>query len=166
MKKILISSLLTAALIFCDDAIVSAQSQQFFSTNLATASTNLLLTGDVKIAQIQLIGGANQAATVKFYDNNVAGNTNVLAAVTTRVEYVTNLALTNITSAGLTNIQTNTVWYETTVTNAASTNLLPSRIFIAPINTVATYPVNFVFVNGIVASTDTNVTVIVTYRTR
>lgn len=141
-----------------------------YSTNItytSAAATNLLVfTNSVKIAQVQVLAGAT-FANIGLYDNNATNATYTNAAYVTRLEYSTNAVSTFVSPlTGMTNIQTNLQWFETTVTNGISTNNFPTRNFVAPANTLGTYPVNILMSKGLAFSgtAGTNVTVIITYR--
>lgn len=162
MKK-LFYSLLTTITLFVGNSI---QAQSFFaSTNVAVASTNLILIGPAKAYQLQILAGATSPVTVKLYDNNVTGNTNIAPAYIGYTNYLTNVTYSYISPlTGTTNFQTNSMIAGVSITNAASTNILQAYVFYAQANTLATYNINFLPVKGIVVETSTNASVTIAYR--
>lgn len=161
MKSFIKSLVLGGSLLF---ALSSFGQQYIASTNLTSASTNLLTIIPGRIYQLTLSAGS-QNAQVTLYDNNVKGNTNISPAYIGYTNYTTNLASTYISAlTGTTNIQTNSVIFGGFVTNTASTNLLPGTTYFVQANTVVTYPIAWVTTKGVVAVNDTNVAIALFYR--
>lgn len=161
MKKFLYSLLTSLTLI----GGTSLQAQSFFaSTNVAVASTNLILIGPAKAYQLQILAGATSPVTVKLYDS-ITGNTNISPAFVGYTNYLTNVTYSYVSPlTGMTNFQTNSMIAGVSITNAASTNILQSYVFYAQANTLATYNINFLPTKGIVVETSTNASVTIAYR--
>lgn len=138
-------------------------------TNFITAvTTNLiLLTNPCKIANIQLIAGANatNGFQVDLFDNNATNVTITNAAFTNRVEFTTNQVTTTISPlTGVTNIFTNLQFFETNIVFGTATNNLPFRSFFAVTGTGSSYNVSIINDKGIMVRASTNGIVAVTYR--
>ena len=135
-----------------------------YSFNTLIQTNIVLLSNTCKISQIQLMAGGTNFL-VNFYDNNLTNTTVTNSAYTNLLGYSTNIVQTTVSGlTGVTNIYTNTMWFETNVTVGQATNQLPYRTYIAPLNTMATYPVNIITTKGIMISSSQSGTVIVTYR--
>jgi 5-keto 4-deoxyuronate isomerase len=161
MKKFLFSSfasLFLASSLFAQNVAIS-----IVSTNLTSASTNLLAVGALRVNQLQISAGS-QPVTLTVYDSGVNSNYYLMPAYVGYTNYVTNVVTTYISPLTLTtNVQTNSMIVGYNVTNSASTNLYPSYTFLAAANTLATYPVSILTTRGLVVVNNTNCTVSASY---
>lgn len=155
----------------CSTLLTASAAQ--YATNLVgtVAGGNngfLLLTNRASVYSVEL--SSQYPAFVRLYDANTLaapyyGTNYVNSAYTGVSSYPTNYVTSFVGQNGVTNWYTNTGIYTYTATVAANTNQLPAgaSFVIAP-NTYAIYNTDALFVKGIVAYTDTNVTMVINYR--
>lgn len=142
------------------------------STNTTEGETFVLRSGRASVYSITLSTTALSPATVRLYDNTNAvdsdpyfGTNYVTAEYISRASYPTTIVDSYISPVGFTNWYTNTGIYTYTVTNAAATNeLTPNAVLAVGANSVMAYDMDSLFVKGITVMADTNIGIIVNYR--
>lgn len=163
MKKIL-------AIIVLGLMITSSHALTLATNITSTAGGVFLLsTNGMSMASIEL--SAQYPATIQLFDCDTLadpyyGTNYVNAAWNGRTTYTTNFVTSFVGYNGYTNWYTNAGLWTLTVTNAAKTNALPATAaFTVSGGNYAIYNTDAIFARGVVALVNTNVNVVINYRT-
>ncbi len=142
--------------------VASAQAQQFYSTNIATAGHVNVIATENRTGLLTLL--ATSAGTVQFYDSGTTNQFYTNNNYASVGSYTTNW--TSLYTNYMGRIQTNYISgiYTYTNTVAAATNLLPTLgLFSLQANVPLTVSVDWVNVKGLSAKTTTNTTIVAAY---
>lgn len=169
MKKFLNKCVVVGTLLFGFSSLGADTGSLSYSTNVATASRNILLATPANVKQVSVTAGDTSAVRVELFDNAdlVNGGTNyVYPAYTSVTRYATNIITEFISPmTGYTNSYTNSYIFTDNVANSAATNALTASFVVdVPINGETTLDVDLVHTRGVVMRSSTNASVIIRYN--
>ena len=165
--KNLIKCLIGVALVA---SCVSASAVTYtYINSTGTNGVFLITTNRASVYSVEITGP--QAGKVDLFDmDSVAppfnGTNYTNATYWYRYSFATNLVTTNVGYNGYINYSTNAGYYTVYITNTASTNnpLPVMGSFVTAGSTYAVYPFDGLFVRGICAKMDTNITIVINAR--